>query len=102
MILKAQVLGLALLLGLSGCAYPIATTDQGAVSAGLYFPGARPGAIVSVDGAPAGVAARFDGRKTLLTVSPGPHRVRIQMGDAILYDQSVFVGAGSRMAIKAP
>ncbi len=99
---RAQILGLALLLGLSGCAYPVATTDQGGPSAGLYFPGARPGAVVSIDGAAAGVAASFDGRKTLLTVTPGPHRVRVQAGDATLYDQSVFVGPGSRLAIKAP
>jgi hypothetical protein len=85
---------------LGACAYPVATVEQGNVSTSLYFPDAPVGAHVMIDGADAGEAILFDGRKTVLTVTPGKHHVVIPGGAAPLYDQSVYVGAGSRLAIK--
>lgn len=102
MILRPALAGLGLLLALTACAYPVATLEQGSPASGFYFPGARADARVTLDGAAAGLAATYDGRKALLTAPPGPHRVRILAGGATLYDQSVFLGPGARLAIKAP
>jgi hypothetical protein len=97
---RSTIGGLALAFALSGCAYPVATVEQGAASSGLYFPGAPVGATVSIDGVGAGEAATFDGRKVLLTIATGSHRVRVESAGAVLYDQSVYIGPGARLAIK--
>lgn len=97
---RSIIVCLTLPLALFGCAYPVATVEQGGRSSGLYFPEAPAGATVSIDGVGAGEAATFDGRKSPLTIASGPHRVRVEAHGAVLYDQSVYVGPGARLAIK--
>lgn len=93
---------LALMAALGACAYPVSTTDQGAAASGLYFPGAPAGARVLVDGADAGETSLYDGRKLVLTLPAGQHRIVVQQGSTRLYDKPVYLGTGSRIAIKVP
>ena len=94
-------LSLSATLALAACAsFPNETAEQGAASAALYFPNATFGARVSVDGSDAGEASLFDGKWRVLTVTPGNHHVVIKLDSAVLQDQIVFVGMGSRVAVK--
>ena len=85
---------------LAACAYPVSTAEQGAASSGLYFPSAPLASRVFVDGVDAGEAATFDGKKTLLVVAPGRHRLVVRQGSTPLYDKQIYIGAGTHIAIK--
>jgi len=87
---------------IAGCAYPSSTVTQGGNNASLYFPGAAAGVRVILDGRDSGDAGLFDGKKNVLGVNPGTHRVALTRGGATVYDQQVYVGADSRMAIEVP
>lgn len=91
-ILAASILG--------GCAYPVGTVEQGGASSGIYFKGAPADAEAFIDGANSGDASIYDGRKAVLAVPSGTHRVVVKAGAAILVDQVVYVGQGQRVSIK--
>lgn len=95
-----RTIACALIFLVASCAYPITTVDQGAESASLYFTGAPPNARVLVDGADAGEAALFDGRRHVLVVSPGRHVVRVMLGDTELYANDIYAGAGVRQEVR--
>jgi hypothetical protein len=84
---------------LAGCAYPVSVIEQGSASASLFFPGFPADASVTIDGAEAGQAAAFDGKKASLPVSTGKHHVVIRGAGRTLYDQSIYVGSGSHVAV---
>lgn len=87
---------------IAGCTYPSAMVEQGGNNASLYFPRAAAGMRVFLDGIDAGEALSFDGKKNVLGVQPGPHRVAVRQGAATVYDRQVYVGADSRVAIEVP
>lgn len=102
--MRVQRIGAAILAAsvLGGCAYPVSTVEQGGASSGIYFKGAPVGAEALIDGASSGEASTYDGRKAILTVPYGTHRVVVKAGTAILIDQVVYVGQGQRISIKVP
>ena len=92
------LLSLAILIG--ACTYPSRTIEQGGnLQGGIYFEGAPAGARVIVDGADAGEAAGFDGSNAILTVVSGTHNVVVMSAGRAIYDQQIYVGSGSRLAI---
>ena len=84
---------------LCGCAYPTATTQQGAAQGELYFPTAPAGATIMLDGKPAGLAASYDGRVTL-AVTPGTHRVAVTNGGSVVVDKVYVVESGAKVAVR--
>ena len=91
------ILGTALLL--AGCAYPTSQTEQGSGPGQLYFPNAPAGAHVFLDGADAGPAGSYDGRRTL-SVAPGTHRVVLSSAGATIVDKKYYVDAGAKVAVQ--
>lgn len=85
---------------LSGCAYPVSSVEQGGAASGIYFKGASSGTEAFIDGASSGDASTYDGRKAILAVPYGTHRIVVKSGGTILVDQVVYVGQGQRVAIK--
>lgn len=85
---------------LGGCAYPVSSVEQGGASSAIYFKGAPSGTEAFIDGASSGDASTYDGRKAVLTVPYGTHRVVVKAGGTILVDQTVYVGQGQRVSIK--
>jgi hypothetical protein len=87
--------------GAAGCAYPVSSVEQGSSASALYFSPAFAAAHVWVDGADMGVASAFDGKKSVLPVTSGRHRVVVKGDGAPLFDQPVYVGPGSQVEVKA-
>jgi hypothetical protein len=87
---------------LAACAYPRSTVEQGELPSGVYFSHASAEARVFIDGADAGLAATYDGRKAILPISPGRHQIAVRAGGSTLVDKPVYIGAGSRLEIGIP
>ena len=86
---------------LSACVYPTRTVQQGsATETGLYFEGAPPGAIAFVDGSNAGPVEVYDGQRAVLSVAPGPHHITVVVNGSTIYDEQVYVGNGSNLAVE--
>jgi hypothetical protein len=86
---------------MSACAYPISTVDQGGQISGVFFPGAPTDLMVSVDGSENTSAAPFDGNKSILKLQSGRHHIILRRSSGeIVYDQDIYIGDGSRIAIR--
>ena len=88
--------------GVASCAYPVSSAVQGSASSAIYFTNVGVGTQVLIDGAPSGEAISFDGKKAVLVVPTGTHRVVLQRDGVVVHQSSVFVGSGSKVAIKGP
>jgi len=95
-----SLVALPLALALAGCAYPVSTVQQGSTPAVLFVPTAPLDAVLVVDGVAVGQAASFDGKRTVLPVQPGKHHVVVRGASSVLFDQDIYVGAGSKVAVE--
>lgn len=100
MAIRASLLAMTAGALLSACAYPITTVSQGGASSSLNFMSLPADATIVVDGATAGKAGDFSGRR-VLAVTPGTHRVRVEASGAVIVDRDYYVGRDSSVKVEA-
>ena len=94
-----RVLVLITLASLSACSWfsrkpPVPNPTQ------IIVTGAPANSLVFVDGVPSGQAIERNDRTRILTVTPGAHKVEIHLGDAIVYREDTYVGAGEHRMVR--
>ena len=88
-------------LALAACgSMPTSSVEQGSPVTGLYFL-APETAHAWVDKADAGPTAAHANINAWLPVSSGMHHVTVQADGRLLVDQDIYVGAGSRILVRA-
>lgn len=88
-------------LALAACgSMPKSSVEQGAPVTGLYFL-APETAHAWVDRADAGPTAAHANINSYLPVGSGLHHVTVQADGRVLVDQDIYVGAGSRVLVRA-
>jgi hypothetical protein len=88
-------------LALAACGgFPKSSIEQGVPVTGLYFR-APETAHAWVDRVAAGPTAAHGSVNTYLPVSSGLHHVTVQAEGSVLLDQDIYVGAGSRVLVRA-
>lgn len=99
--MKTALMILALATALAGCSMPSTTVKSVDSRPSISIAGAADDAILLVDGVLVGKAASYDGEPNVLLVEPGTHRVVIQQGGVVLYDQQLFVESeAKRISLK--
>jgi hypothetical protein len=66
----------------------------------IIVTGAPAGSVVFVDGAQAGQPATLNDRPQILNVAAGSHKVEIHVGDAVVYREDTYVGAGEHRMVR--
>ena len=79
------------LLMLTGCAMPTTTVKAVDSRPSISIAGAPDDAVLLVDGVQVGAAATYNGEPAVLLLEPGTHRITVQQGAMVLYDQQIFV-----------
>jgi hypothetical protein len=80
-----------LLFALTGCTMPTTTVKTVDSRPSISIAGAPDDAVLLVDGIQIGAAASYNGEPTVLIIEPGTHRITVQQGGVVIYDQQVFV-----------
>ena len=66
----------------------------------IIVTGAPAGSLVFVDGLQAGQATALNDHPQVLNVAAGAHKVEIHMGDAVVYREDTYVGAGEHRMVR--
>lgn len=82
---------LCLIGALAACSMPTTTVRSVDTRPGLIIANAPEGATVLVDGISVGAASEYNGEPNHLLVDPGTHRITVRQGNAVIYDQQIFV-----------
>ena len=87
---------------LPGCHYPeAAKIEQKDIRPTIGVNGAPKGAILYVDGLAMGPARNYDGKKRVLRVETGTHRVEVKAADGqVLYAETLFLGDSTARILK--
>jgi hypothetical protein len=85
---------------LIGCVYPNQQTTTVDDRPSLFVVGAPGDAILYIDRIEMGPSGKFDGQPNVLVLEPGTHHVEIRQGTRVLHTENVFLGEGTRRAIK--
>lgn len=65
----------------------------------VVITGAPVASLVLVDGVQTGPMVAHNDQSEILEVAPGSHKVEIQLNDAIVYRENIYVGAGERRVV---
>lgn len=90
------ILILSCAMALTGCSLPTTTVRSADTRPSISIAGAPAGATLLVDGRLIGKAADYDGDPQVLLLEPGTHRITVEQGGAVVYDQLIFVDSESK------
>jgi hypothetical protein len=97
-------MGLILLLVVAGsaCKYPAPPQIEQADSRpAIGVTGAPEGATLFVDGLEMGLASKFDGKKHVLLVESGTHKIEVKSAaGGLLHSETVFLSSSTTMLIR--
>lgn len=88
------ILGFAM--ALAGCSLPTTTIRSADNRPSISIAGAPDDATLKVDGVVVGKAVDYDGDPQVLLLEPGTHRITVEQGGAVVYDQLIFVNSESK------
>ncbi len=95
-----RVLVLLTLTGLAACSWFGSRKAHQPDPTEIIVTGAPAGSIVYVDGSPAGQLTTLNDHPQVLKVASGAHKVEIHLGDAVVYREDTYVGAGEHRMIR--
>ncbi len=95
-----RVLVLVVLTALSACSW-FGSRRHAAPRqpAEIVITGAPVASLVLIDGVQAGPAVARNDQPEILDVAPGSHQVAIQVNEAIVYREELYVGSGERRIV---
>lgn len=83
----------------SGCVYPTSNIQTTDTRPAIAIAGAPEGAQLVVDGLDMGMASLYDGKKHVLLLEKGMHKICVQMGSMVIHSSEVFLDDGIRKTI---
>lgn len=84
---------------LCGCSWFGARKPAAREPTEIVITGAPLGSLVFIDGLQAGPSVSHNDQSEILDVSPGAHKVEIQVNGAIVYREDTSVGSGERRVV---
>ncbi|MGA2778837.1 MAG: hypothetical protein ABSF94_14875 [Steroidobacteraceae bacterium] len=96
---RLRVLVLLTLLCLSACGWIHSRRSHAPDPTQIVVTGAPAGALVFIDGVQAGEATVANNYPQTLDVTAGAHTVEIRAGNALVYREDTYVGAGEHRVI---
>ena len=97
--MKKSVWMLVLAITLAGCSMPTTTVRTVDSRPSISIVGAPSGATLLVDGIRVGNAIDYNGEPNVLLIEPGTHRIVVQQGTTVIYDQQIFVDSESKRIV---
>lgn len=90
-----------LLLGLSACAYPQTTVQQGSSQSSIYVLAPAEGVYLWVDGVEVGSAVTFKDKKHSYSLAAGRHHIELKTRSGSVFDKEIYVETGATIAVGA-
>jgi phage-related protein len=80
-----------ILFTITACSVPSTTVRSVDSRPSIAIKGARPGALLFVDGLDMGKAEAYDGNPNILTIESGTHKISIIENGKVIQEQNIFV-----------
>jgi hypothetical protein len=97
-----SLIALIAVAGLAACSYPQAQVGTVDTRPHLSIAGAPAGAQLVIDNVALGAAANYAPGIREITLDHGTHHVVITNGGTVLYNNSIYLGAGADSTITVP
>jgi hypothetical protein len=87
---------------MAACSYPVVQVRTVDERPGVLVQGAPPGAVVVVDGLPAGSANSPGGEAQIIRIEPGTHVVAVTANGQTLLSERIFVSGEATKTLSIP
>ena len=92
--MKRLLVAFSLMFLVYGCAYPTSSVRVLDDRPSLVLQNAPKGAVLLVDGLEMGKASLYNGRKKVLLLEPGAHKVELMRQGVLIHSEKIFLGDG--------